>query len=417
MDERMKDTAHLWALNLQLFAGEVDWRKVVETKPPEDGDDEPAEFVPQPLFRTAMDGDENSNPEADEGADEDLPEFDPIFMPRLNVTDSNLPYTAAGELVVADEDGNLSTASVDEDGTLTQTAIMIDGEMIADETITGSKLEEHTITSREIDMEELFSDSTLLSELVAEHIDTDGLFENPSFLDRVNAHVSETAVMKAGSTMTGQLTLSGVPTNGHHAASKQYVDEAIASSSDEVLPILATLPRSGWAADAHHEFKFSQELALAGMDPGEYVYVASGNEGSIIEYDRSGVRLVECPAVNRARFRAMKVPDMNVEVLISRFRKHEHRCPKVMVVDLPFADWITDIHNEFQFSQEISVEGLEPGRYLYLAIGHGERMMSYDLAGVKLFGITAQKRAIFRAVKKPSADVQAKIAKFKEVKT
>lgn len=40
----------------------------------------------------------------------------------------------------------------------------------------------------------------------------------------VNAEISNDAVLKSGSTMTGALTLSGDPTNPLHAATKQYVD-------------------------------------------------------------------------------------------------------------------------------------------------------------------------------------------------
>ena len=179
-------------MNLQLFAGDpIDWRRVYETQPPEDPEDATT-FTPTPIFKTPYEN-STADPTVEDDLDDDEEVIsEPIFMPRLSITDKNLSYFSNGEMVIADEEGNLSTASVDEDGALSTTPIQINGEMIQDESIPGSKMMENTITSRELDMEDLFSDSALLNQLVAANIDTDDLFLNDQFIekltDRIAAH-------------------------------------------------------------------------------------------------------------------------------------------------------------------------------------------------------------------------------------
>lgn len=178
--------------NLQLFAVDpIDWRRVYETQHPDDWE-EGDPFSAKPIFKTA-----NENSTADPTTDDDLDDDDsvtrdPIFMSRLSITDKNLSYLSSGEMVIADEEGNLSTASVDDDGALSTTPIQINGEMMRDDSIPGSKMMENSITSRELDMEDLFSDSALLNQLVAANIDTDDLFLNDAFVskltDRITAH-------------------------------------------------------------------------------------------------------------------------------------------------------------------------------------------------------------------------------------
>lgn len=189
-EEREPPALERLKIKLQLFA-EVDWRRIYETQKPEDWTEEDA-FTKYSIFRTSGES-STEDPLAEDDLDdlEDQP-AEPIFMPRLSITDKNLSYLSNGEMVIADEEGNLSTASVDEDGALTTAPLQVNGEMIEDESIPGSKLMENTVTSRELDMEDLFSDTALLNQLIAANIDTDDLFMNDEFIgkltDRIAAH-------------------------------------------------------------------------------------------------------------------------------------------------------------------------------------------------------------------------------------
>ncbi|MDL2205634.1 pyocin knob domain-containing protein [Eubacteriales bacterium OttesenSCG-928-N13] len=184
-----KENGHLYRIGLQLFAEPgIDWRRIMETKNPEEEEGGEAEaFAPKPIFQTMGGAEEEGEPgEGSEVDDEDEYELEPIYMPRLNVTDQNLPHLAAGEMVVADDEGNLMSVAVDNEGSTRQSALQVSGDMIADESISGAKLEEGTITSREIDMEELFSGSMLMNQMLSANIDAEELFGNDAFVQAFN---------------------------------------------------------------------------------------------------------------------------------------------------------------------------------------------------------------------------------------
>ena len=179
----------LLQMNLQLFAGNpINIYQIAEI--PEEGD-------PKYLFSPFTEPEGEVAEVADTGDDNDeieveiIPE-DPVLFPRLAVTDQNLLYTAIGETVIRNMDGELSTAAVDEDGTVTETTFQIGAENIEEGCITGSKLEEGTITSRELDMSEIFADATVLNQMLAANIDTEGMFNNETFLNQLDVRVVDT---------------------------------------------------------------------------------------------------------------------------------------------------------------------------------------------------------------------------------
>lgn len=201
------------ALNLQLFAA-VNMADI---------QDESGKPVFASLDFSEQEGGEEEDTTSDiEDVAEDTLE-DPLFIPRLFVTDRNMPQSSLGEAVVVDPDGELYSVAIDDEGAVTETQVRIGAEQLEDGAITGIKLEEGTITSRELDMEEIFADSALISQIMAANIDAEGLFENEGFLQRLAART----VSRAGDVMEGELTLPGNPTAALNAAPKQYVDGAI----------------------------------------------------------------------------------------------------------------------------------------------------------------------------------------------
>ncbi len=225
MDEQFDNQAPLdmpeqhagaFLMNLQLFAETpVDMGRIADMSDPTN---------PKYIFALPDDVSDDSDDDEESEVDtdqEDDADMDSIYIPRLAVTDQNLPHAAIGEVVVKDLDGDLYTVAVDKDGTVTETQFTIDTDNIADGSITASKLEENTITSRELDMEQIFADSALLNEMLAANIDAAGLFENQDFLDKL----SELTVAKTGDTMTGQLKLAAFPIAPEDASSRAYVDD------------------------------------------------------------------------------------------------------------------------------------------------------------------------------------------------
>ncbi len=161
------------------------------------------------IFKTAdADGAEGGDNEEQETEGEDPEEIsdEPILFPRLSVTDLNLPQTEIGEMVVRDEDGTLLTVTVDKGGEVTERPFMIGEDNIEDGSISASKLAEGSITSREVDLGDLFSDTSVLNQLIAANIDTDDLFLNEQFIEKFNAGSIEAVTAKINEIVAGTVT-------------------------------------------------------------------------------------------------------------------------------------------------------------------------------------------------------------------
>jgi hypothetical protein len=100
-------------------------------------------------------------------------------------------------------------------------------------------------------------------------------------------------VEKAGDTMTGALTLSGAPTSDLHAATKKYVDDAVAGATDFteiVLPganisaLFTTAGTSGTTVDTWSTSEYSTAKYLLQMKSGSDIHVLE----AIVTVDGSG---------------------------------------------------------------------------------------------------------------------------------
>ncbi len=214
-------------LDLQRFAGDsIDFSRITYN----DGENDVA------VFRTLDSDNDDAGDTLDESSDaeeiSDESATEPLFMPRLTAVDTNIPHTTVGELLVRDTDDNLVSVTVDKDGVVQENPFLIGEDNLEDGTITGSKLADNTITSRELDMEEIFSETALIDQLLAANIDAEALFENEGFVEkfderadeRADGRIEELAVQKSGDTMTGSLVLPGFPTETNEASTKGYVD-------------------------------------------------------------------------------------------------------------------------------------------------------------------------------------------------
>lgn len=83
------------------------------------------------------------------------------------------------------------------------------------------------------------------------------------------------AVKRSGDTMTGNLNVP-TPTEGSHAATKEYVDS-------RTVRLTATLPAAGWSAGA----PYSQQVIVAGVIPEKPPHVSpvysAGNAAALME--------------------------------------------------------------------------------------------------------------------------------------
>jgi hypothetical protein len=108
-----------------------------------------------------------------------------IFMKDLIVTDGNLRYLGAGSLLTRDDEGNLFSATVSEDGAAIQAPVLLGTDNIADASITGEKLAEGAVSARELDIEGLFSDTTLWNRMIASSLDAEELMSNETFVEQL----------------------------------------------------------------------------------------------------------------------------------------------------------------------------------------------------------------------------------------
>ena len=197
------------------------------------------------IFKTAdADGAEGGDNEEQETEGEDAEEVsdEPILFPRLMVTDQNLPQTGIGEMVVRDEDGNLLTVTVDKEGEVTEQPFMIGEDNIEDGSISASKLAEGSITAREVDLGDLFSDSSLLNQLIAANIDTDELFLNDLFVERFRAGSIEALTARINEIVAGSVAADTL-----YAAMADIITLRVAQAeagtitTDELRAALATI--------------------------------------------------------------------------------------------------------------------------------------------------------------------------------
>jgi phage minor structural protein len=110
-----------------------------------------------------------------------------LYISRLNVTEANIVSLSVGELMVKGADGRLYRLGVDEEGQITNTPIQIEGADVAGSTLTGGNMIENTITTRELNVQNIFADNAMIRELIAANLDVGTLFAREATVAALNA--------------------------------------------------------------------------------------------------------------------------------------------------------------------------------------------------------------------------------------
>lgn len=110
-----------------------------------------------------------------------------LYIARLNVTEANMVSLSVGELMVKGADGRLYRLGVDEAGTVTTELVQIEGADVAGSTLTGGNMIENTITTRELNVQNIFADNAMIRELIAKHLDVGTLFAREATIVALNA--------------------------------------------------------------------------------------------------------------------------------------------------------------------------------------------------------------------------------------
>ena len=110
-----------------------------------------------------------------------------LYVADLAVTEANMASLMVGELIVKGADGCFYALSIAEDGTVTTEKKSVGDADIGDNSVSGGKLIEKTITARELNVASIFADEALVSAITAANIDVSSLFAAEAFIAQLNA--------------------------------------------------------------------------------------------------------------------------------------------------------------------------------------------------------------------------------------
>lgn len=109
-----------------------------------------------------------------------------LYVAELAVTEANMASLTVGELIVKGADGCFYALSIAEDGTVTTEKKSISDADISDNSVSGGKLIEKTITARELNVASIFADEALVGAITAANIDVSSLFAAEAFIAQLN---------------------------------------------------------------------------------------------------------------------------------------------------------------------------------------------------------------------------------------
>lgn len=110
-----------------------------------------------------------------------------LYVADLAVTEANMASLTVGELIVKGADGCFYALSIAEDGTVTTEKKSIGDADVGDNSVSGGKLIEKTITARELNVASIFADEALVGAISAANIDVSSLFAAEAFIAQLNA--------------------------------------------------------------------------------------------------------------------------------------------------------------------------------------------------------------------------------------
>jgi len=109
-----------------------------------------------------------------------------LYVADLAVTEANMASLTVGELIVKSADGCFYALSIAEDGTVTTEKKSVGDADIGDNSVSGGKLIEKTITARELNVASILADEALVGAITAANIDVSSLFAAEAFIAQLN---------------------------------------------------------------------------------------------------------------------------------------------------------------------------------------------------------------------------------------
>lgn len=110
-----------------------------------------------------------------------------LFISRLAVTEANMVSLSVGELIIKGGDGGFYALGVDADGNITTTLKQIGNSDVEDLSINaGEKLIDGSVTAATLNATDIFADSAIIRQLIAENFEVDTLWNREAWMSKIN---------------------------------------------------------------------------------------------------------------------------------------------------------------------------------------------------------------------------------------
>ena len=132
-----------------------------------------------------------------------------LFMDRLAVSDANIVSLAAGSIMLKDNNGNMVRLTVDGNGTVSSEVVDFDGDdIIAQNTLSGGRLIENTITARELNVSSIFADTAMIRAVKAANLDVTDMFSaSNAFVGSLSTYIINSPTIGAGLDISGNSSI------------------------------------------------------------------------------------------------------------------------------------------------------------------------------------------------------------------
>lgn len=129
-----------------------------------------------------------------------------LYISRLAVNEANMVNLTVGKLMVKGEDGLFYHIGVDGSGNPTATLVEVEGDNVADRTIGAGKIILNSITTTELNADQIFGNEAILNKITAGLVDTGRLIAQEGFVAQLESWLIHADIIEG---INGTLVLLG----------------------------------------------------------------------------------------------------------------------------------------------------------------------------------------------------------------
>lgn len=115
-----------------------------------------------------------------------------LYIDRLSVTDANIVSLKAGELMLKNAKGEMVRIVIDQAGNVSGEKVDFEGDdILSNSSLSGTRLIENTITTRELNVSQIFANNAVISAIQSNVINTESLFVGEAFARKLATSIIE----------------------------------------------------------------------------------------------------------------------------------------------------------------------------------------------------------------------------------